>query len=160
MKLSFKSQLLLMVIVSTSVVASEEIPVGSLGVVVAEKMAQGQLLWLKGRVGNATYSHLTQDGSTCSVELPVAVGGISDSGLGIDETKGLEIYVMSERLNRAILQGERINSENWHFSSNSKDTDLDGYIRRGIAADEGFILNSKRRWISWFMEEGKKLGCI
>ncbi|MDC5811491.1 hypothetical protein OPW33_04740 [Vibrio europaeus] len=156
-----KNVIKLLFLISASAVAfaSQEVPSNSLGVIVADQMTQGQLVWLKGRVGTAIYRFSDPDGRNCTMELPVAIGSVSDSGLGISETKGFTLYVVSEKLNQAILLGQRINSKKWRFSLNASESSIDGFISGGIGADEGFILNSKRRWISWLMGEETKLEC-
>lgn len=152
-------KLLFLCSASAVAVASQQVPSNSLGVIVADQMTQGQLVWLKGRVGNAIYRFSDPDGRDCTMELPVAIGSVSDSGLGFSETKGFTLYVVSEKLNHAIQRGQRINSEKWRFSPNVSDSPIDGFIAGGISKDEGFILNSKRRWISWLMGEEPKLEC-
>ncbi|WP_425667315.1 hypothetical protein ACPUEJ_15430 [Vibrio tubiashii] len=152
-------KLLFLCSASAVAVASQEVPSNSLGVIVADQMTQGQLVWLKGRVGNAIYRFSDPDGRDCNMELPVAIGSVSDSGLGISETKGFTLYVVSEQLNQAIQHGQRINSKNWRFSLNASDSPIDGFITGGIGADEGFILNSKIRWVSWLMGEEPKIEC-
>jgi hypothetical protein len=55
--------------------------------------------------------------------------------------------------------GERINSNEWQFVALAERRAADGYIVKGIAADEGFVLNSKRRWISWLLDEAPMQHC-
>ncbi|EGA64057.1 hypothetical protein [Vibrio brasiliensis] len=129
------------------------------GILTVEKMTQGQLLWLNGRVGEASYTYRRQDEQQCIVKLPVAVGSIGKSDIGISETNGLTIKILSQRLNEALIQGERVNSEDWLFTTNENDKGADGVITSGIRPDEAFILNSKRRWISWFLNDTPNISC-
>ncbi|OAN17799.1 hypothetical protein A3K86_02450 [Photobacterium jeanii] len=139
--------------------ASTISPPGSFGVLSVDSMTQGQLLWLKGRVGDAIYSFTHQDGKSCTLKVPVAVGRISEPDLNISQTKGLAIVVVSQRLNDALIQGKRINSEEWHFTTKQYDENIDGLITNGINVKEGFILNSKRKWISWFLKDEQNVVC-
>lgn len=59
----------------------------------------------------------------------------------------------------ALIKGERINSNEWHFAGMAEQLSADGYIVKGIEADEGFVLNSKRRWISWLLDDKPALNC-
>ncbi|WP_261883923.1 hypothetical protein [Vibrio pelagius] len=151
--------ILLSVFVSTYSWAETLSPTGALGTLSVDKMTQGQLFWLKGRVGGAIYSFTRQDGKACTLKVPIAVGRISESNFGISETEGLNIVVMSQRLNNALLQGKRISSEEWHFTTKAYSEDIDGFIVNGIGSEEGFVLNSKRRWISWFLGDSQNLDC-
>ncbi|MGF1910749.1 hypothetical protein L4C38_15025 [Vibrio kasasachensis] len=140
--------------------ASTELPIGAFGVVSVDSMTQGQLFWLKGRIGEARYTTTTENMDTCTILVPVVVGNIADSGLGIENTEGLTIVVMSQQLNDALMQGERIRQQDWHFTTRKNDTKTDGLIVKGIGAEEGFVLNSKRRWFSWFMSDKPKPNCL
>ena len=62
-------------------------------------------------------------------------------------------------LSDALIKGERINSNEWHFAGMAGQLSADGYIVKGIEADEGFVLNSKRRWISWLLDDKPALNC-
>jgi len=121
------------------------------GILTADNTTQGQLLWLKGRIADASYTFTRQDDKTCVVKVPVAIGSVAEPDVGITTTKGLTIIVMSQRLNEALLQGQPIDSEDWNFTTQAGNDNFDGRIVDGISPSEGFILNSRRRWISWFM---------
>ncbi|MDX1303013.1 hypothetical protein [Photobacterium sp.] len=140
--------------------ASTVSPSGAFGILTVDNMTQGQLFWLKGRVGEASYTFTRQDEKTCIVKVPVAVGSISEPDLSISETKGLTIIVMSQRLNDALMQGERINSKDWNFTTQEDDDNIDGVIASGMSLKEDFVLNSKRRWISWFMGSKQSQACL
>ena len=119
------------------------------GMLTIDKMTQGQLLGLKGRVGEANYTFTSENKETCVLKISVAVGSISTPDIGINETEGFTIAVVSQQLNDALIEGKRINSRDWHFTTKESDEKVDGLIVNGIKFKEGFILNSKRRWISW-----------
>ncbi len=99
MNTTIKLSALLLAFVSTAFVSTFSssatvIPEGAYGVVTAETMTQGELLWLKGRVGDAAYIVRLEDGNTCTMTLPVAIGSIaddSDSSIGVETTKGFTI---------------------------------------------------------------------
>ncbi|ENC6660177.1 hypothetical protein ABKY47_004717, partial [Aeromonas hydrophila] len=99
------------------------------------------------------------EGRHCAIRVPVAVGKVASSGLGIDSAAGLAIVVMTPRLDVALSKGERVNSSDFTFSREAADPAADGYIVSGIAADEGFVLNSRRRWIAWLLEDQTALRC-
>ncbi|AUI87933.1 hypothetical protein BS333_16230 [Vibrio azureus] len=149
----------LSIFVSTSSWAKILSPAGSLGTLSVDNMTQGQLLWLNGRVGDAIYSFTLQDEKACSLKVPVAVGRISKPDFGISQTEGLVIFVMSQRLHDALLQGKRINSEEWHFTTKKYDENIDGLITNGVHFEEGFVLNSKRKWISWLLRDEQNVVC-
>ncbi|EOU2461806.1 hypothetical protein ACNTOD_000695 [Vibrio navarrensis] len=139
-------------------------PQGAFGVVSVGKMNQGELIWLRGRVGDGRYTHVNKQGQHCTLSVPVAVGQVIDSGLGIEEAAGLSIIVMSDKLNHALLSGERIISDQWQFVFWPRDgaeeiPQVDGYIVQGIEAEESFVLNSKRRWVSWLTGDSRLLRC-
>ncbi|MBG0758543.1 hypothetical protein BOO22_03865 [Vibrio cidicii] len=143
---------------------THNLPQGALGVVSVGKMNQGELIWLRGRVGDGRYTHMNEQGQHCTLSVPVAVGQIGDSGLGIEEAAGLSIIVMSDKLNHALLSGERILSDQWQFvflprKGAAKLPQADGYIVQGIEAKESFVLNSKRRWVSWLTGDSRLLRC-
>ncbi|KYN26393.1 hypothetical protein AUQ44_15280 [Vibrio cidicii] len=143
---------------------THNLPQGALGVVSVGKMNQGELIWLRGRVGDGRYTHMNEQGQHCTLSVPVAVGQIGDSGLGIEETAGLSIIVMSDKLNHALLSGERILSDQWQIvfwprKGAAKLPQADGYIVQGIEAKESFVLNSKRRWVSWLTGDSRLLRC-
>ncbi|WP_159738405.1 hypothetical protein [Vibrio atypicus] len=138
------------------------LPDGAVGVLTVPQMTQGELLWLKGRVGTGKYITVDSSGRHCSIEVPVAVGGFMSSGIGLDSVDGLTIVVTSSSLNDAIVEGERINSEAWKFARSPAFAGgtVDAYILSGLSADEGFIINSKRRWLSWLSDSTPKSLCL
>lgn len=135
------------------------LPTGAMGILQVDHLTQGELLWLQGRVGEGVYTTTNQAGQHCSIKVPVAVGQIEKSGLGIDTVTGLTIIVMSPTLSTALINGERVRSDEWRFSAQRDNRSVDGYITEGIKESEGFVLNSKRRWISWFLEDKAELQC-
>ncbi len=67
---------------------------------------------------------------------------------------------MTEKLSNALLQGERINSKDWQFDSTLHSSKTDGVVISGISGKEGFVLNSRRRWISWMTGENYPSDCL
>ncbi|MCE0495565.1 hypothetical protein [Vibrio salinus] len=159
MKIRRYFKVFLLILLSLFSQVTVALPAGTQGILTVEKMTQGELLWLKGRIGDATYTLIKGGKETCTVKIPVAVGSKSDTGLGISETKGLTIFVMSKSLSDALIHGKRINSEDWHFSTREQDTNADGVVIEGIKTDEEFVLNSRRRWISWLMGKSYDSDC-
>lgn len=152
--------LILSVLISTLSYASTASLSDSFGILTVNKMTQGQFFWLKGRVGEASYTFTRQDTKTCTLNVAVAVGSISKSNLSISETKGLTIVIVNQKLNNALIQGERIKSQDWFLTTQKYNDKIDGVIINGITPKEGFILNSKRRWLSWFMGNKNNPICI
>ncbi|MBR7630689.1 MULTISPECIES: hypothetical protein [Aeromonas] len=134
-------------------------PEGAQGILSVERLTQGKLLWLQGRVGEGSYTRVDSEGRHCTIKVPVVVGRVANTGLGIEAVGGLSIIVMNKRLSDALIKGERINSNEWQFAALAERRGADGYIVKGIEADEGFVLNSKRRWISWLLDETPMLHC-
>lgn len=129
------------------------------GTLTVESMTQGQLLWLKGRVAEASYTFTDQNRASCKVKIPVAIGGMSEPDIGISNTPGLTIVVLSQQLNDALIQGKPISSEDWRFTT-QLNSEGDGLIVSGIKPNEHFVLNSRKRWISWFMSEKPVATCL
>ncbi|UUM33036.1 hypothetical protein [Vibrio japonicus] len=131
------------------------------GFLTVHHMTQGQLLWLKGRVGDGYYVGLNAQGKTCSLKVPVAIGQYSKgSDLGFEPTDGIKVAVTSQALSDSILNGDPIRSDEWVISATHDPTEeVDGYIVSGISSDEGFALNAKRRWVSWLLEDKNKPVC-
>ncbi|WP_265455101.1 hypothetical protein [Aeromonas salmonicida] len=136
-----------------------DFPKGALGILSVARLTQGSLLWMQGRVGEGSYTTADSEGRHCTVKVPVVVGRVANTGLGIDSVTGLSIIVMNQQLSDALIKGERINSNEWHFAGMAEQLPADGYIVKGIEADEGFVLNSKRRWISWLLDDKPALNC-
>lgn len=124
------------------------------GVLTVHHMTQGQLLWLKGRVGDGYYVGLNAQGQSCSLKVPVAIGQYSEgSGLGFEPTEGIKLAVTSQALSDAILNGQPIRSDEWAFGYSAQGAGVDGYVISGISLEEGFALNAKKRWVSWLLED-------
>ena len=136
-----------------------DFPKGALGILSVERLTQGSLLWMQGRVGEGSYTTADSEGRHCTVKVPVVVGRVANTGLGIDSVTGLSIIVMNQQLSDALIKGERINSNEWHFTGMAEQLSADGYIVKGMEADEGIVLNSKRRWISWLLDDKPALNC-
>lgn len=134
--------------------ATEPQDFGELSVV---SMTQGQLFHLNGRVGEALYQ-LKKEEQDCQLKVPVVVGSFGGTSVGISQTEGFSLQVTSRKLHDALLSGERIVSSDWHFSYQWREG-VDAIINRGILEQETFVLNSKRRWLSWVMEDQRRLRC-
>ncbi|CAK4068425.1 hypothetical protein [Vibrio sp. 16] len=130
-----------------------EIPNDAIGVLTVESTTQGELLWIKGRVGSGQYISIDQQGRHCSLEVPVAIGEVGDADIGIEWAKGLTMIITSQALSDALNQGKRVNSADWRISYVTEARQADARVVSGITADEGFILNSRRRWISWLLDD-------
>ncbi|PJG58970.1 hypothetical protein [Aeromonas cavernicola] len=135
------------------------LPTGAIGILQVDRLTQGELLWLQGRVGEGVYTTTNQAGQHCSIKVPVVVGQIEKSGVGIASVTGLSIIVMNPTLSAALINGERVRSDEWRFSAQKNNSSVDGYITEGIKESEGFVLNSKRRWVSWLLEDKPELHC-
>lgn len=59
-----------------------------------------------------------------------------------------------------IGSGETTEPDQTTEPDKTKAKPLDGVIIEGIANDEGFILNSRRRWVSWFTGKRFEKKCI
>nr|AIW55706.1 hypothetical protein [Vibrio cholerae] len=90
---------------------NDHLPDQTIGLLTITKMTQGQLLWLKGRVGEGKYQAKNAQGQECSIEVPVAIGSFSQANIGIHSTQGLMIAITNPRLSEAILEGQRIHSD-------------------------------------------------
>ena len=156
-------RLLLLLLVLCSPVASaqgpHQLPQGALGLLQVASLTRGELLWMQGRVGEGIYTTVDKEGRHCSIRMPVAVGKMARSGVGFDASDGLAIIVMSPALNDALLKGERVAHDAFRFAFGTGESAADGYIVKGIAADEGFVLNARRRWISWLLDNKPEPSC-
>lgn len=154
--------LLLMYFVATLAAATSNphsLPTGAIGLLQVDRLTQGELLWMQGRVGEGVYTTLNPAGQHCAIKVPVAVGRVEKSGVGIASVSGLSIIVMNPQLSAALISGERVRSDEWSFAWGVSQRAADGYVIGGIGEHEGFVLNSKRRWISWFLQEKPALQC-
>ncbi|HAS6187251.1 hypothetical protein [Vibrio vulnificus] len=141
-----------------------DFPSGAKGILSVEKMTEGQFFWLRGRVGEGRYTRFDEFGRHCSYQIPVVAGAMADAGFSVNTVSGMFVIVMSQRLNDALLAGERISSAHWRFvvlpnELSSSEQVMDGYIVEGVLPDEHFILNSKRRWISWLAGDKRSETC-
>lgn len=153
---------LLIVICASGAVWAEEatIPSNAFGLLTVPSMTRGELFWLQGRVGEGKYVSVDSTGIHCSIDVPVAVGSIRSSGIGISNQQGLSIVVTSAALSNALLAGERIDSRDWSIASSAHNTANDGYVVTGIESEEGFVLHSKRRWVSWLLNDKPTPVCL
>ncbi|HAS6052437.1 hypothetical protein ABRZ58_09185 [Vibrio vulnificus] len=141
-----------------------DFPSGAKGILSVEKMTEGQFFWLRGRVGEGRYTRFDEFGRHCSYQIPIVAGAMADAGFSVNTVSGMFVIVMSQRLNDALLAGERISSAHWRFvvlpnELSSSEQVMDGYIVEGVLPDEHFILNSKRRWISWLAGDKRSETC-
>ncbi|WP_070964432.1 hypothetical protein [Vibrio sonorensis] len=142
--------------ISVSQICHAVVSTDNFGVLKANEMTQGELLWMEGRVGNATYQFQRSKGEICELKVPVAIGRFTRAGLGFSDAQGVMVKVVSERLHQALLKGERVTNRDWKISIMSgESTDLpnDGYIVSGIEQEEGFVFNSRRKWVSWLLDD-------
>lgn len=136
------------------------IPSHAMGLLTVPSMTQGQFFWFQGRVGEGKYVSVDENGTHCSVDVPVAVGSMGSAGIGVSEVHGLSIVVTSTALSDAILQGVRISSQDWSIADGAQTPMKDGYILSGISPAEGFVLNSQRRWVSWLLNDKPTPMCL
>jgi hypothetical protein len=154
-----KITITMLILMNTFVQAKAEIhlPQTVIGTLTIDNMTEGQLLWMKGKVGQGKYSGIDEQGRHCSIDVPVVIGSFSETSIGIQSSKGVEIAVTSSELNEALLSGRPINNSDWVFRANPPS---DGYIISGIEPSEQFILNSRKRWASWFLDEKVTPSCL
>ncbi|WP_342608896.1 hypothetical protein [Vibrio tritonius] len=122
-------------------------------------MTQGQLLWLKGRVGEGIY-RFTRNHQQCERLIPVVVGSQDGNSIGISDTEGLSIAVTSDKLNQALQSGERVLSSNWQFAYGVQSHQVDGVVLNGVNKSETFILNSRQRWVWWLLDGSVQVRCL
>jgi hypothetical protein len=134
----------------------DSLPAPIIGTLTVDNMTEGQLLWMKGKVGEGKYLGIDQQGRHCSINVPVVIGHFSETRVGVHETNGFIIAITSRGLSEALLSGRPINNTDWVFREKAPS---DGYIMSGIEPTEQFILNSRSRWISWFLDEKRTAVC-
>jgi hypothetical protein len=128
-----------------------------IGTLTVNNMTEGQLLWMKGKVGEGIYTGINKQGHQCSIKVPVVIGGFSDTLVDNQSSNGFEIVITNQALSEALLSGKPIKNTDWIFREK---TPSDGYIVNGIAPTEQFILNSRSRWVSWFLDEKVTVTCL
>ncbi|WED27610.1 hypothetical protein L3V77_05075 [Vibrio sp. DW001] len=138
----------------------ESLPEGTMGILTVENMTEGQLFWMKGRVGEGKYTSVDAQNRHCSMTVPIAIGGFADTRLGVHSVQGLTIAITNQELSDALMSGQRIHSEDWVIRAAMEAEPADGYIISGIETTEQFILNSRRRWISWLLDDTPRLTCL
>jgi len=94
---------------------STNFPTSAIGVLEVNKMTSGELIWMKGRVGEASYTSVDREGQHCTAKIPLAIGQLTRSGIGVEMSQGVKIIVTSQRLDAALRRGERIISHEWIF---------------------------------------------
>lgn len=130
------------------------------GILVVKTMTEGRLMWLKGRVGEGEYTRIDEKGRHCTLEVPVAIGAFSDAQLGVRASKGISIAITSAELSEKLVSGGRVNSSDWVFGLEEEASDSDGYILSGLEPSEGFVLNARRRWVSWLLDDKPNEVCL
>ncbi|GDY25983.1 hypothetical protein AHAT_18730 [Agarivorans sp. Toyoura001] len=134
-------------------------PLKVLGVLKVKHTTEGNLLWLQGRVGEGQYSIVNEAGEQCSIDMPIAIGDLTKTHIGIVKQTGLEIAITNPQLNHQLLIGKPVTSDNWVFRRADESLPADGYLVSGINTEESFVLNSRRRWISWLLNDQPSLVC-
>jgi hypothetical protein len=66
-------------------------PEGAQGILSVERLTQGTLLWLQGRVGEGSYTRVDSEGRHCTIKVPVVVGRVANTGLGIEAVGGFPL---------------------------------------------------------------------
>ncbi|MEO9654332.1 hypothetical protein [Marinomonas sp.] len=130
-----------------------------LGILTVSNMTQGALFFMAGRVGEATYQFQSPQQQLCKLLVPVVVGSKAQTYIGVSEVAGFSLQVYSEKLHDALIAGQRILSREWLFSDDLMAVNMDGVVTQGIEQNEAFVLNSKRRWLSWITGNHERLIC-
>lgn len=102
MKYRFLLLMLICPVALADAVNIHQFPRGTQGILSVERLTQGKLLWLQGRVGEGSYTRVDGEGRHCTIKVPVVV---ANTGLGIDAVEGLSIIVMNKRLSEALIKG-------------------------------------------------------
>ncbi|MFC1234996.1 hypothetical protein [Vibrio sp. F74] len=159
-----KSLATLLTLISAFAIAQateiRNLPEGTMGILTVKNMTEGQLLWMKGRVGEGKYTSVDAQNRHCSITVPIAIGGFTDTRLGVHSVQGLTIAIINQELSDALMSGQRIHSEDWIIKAAMGAGPIDGYIISGLEPTEQFILNSRRRWISWLLDDSPRLTCL
>ncbi len=135
-------------------------PQKSIGILVVKNMKEGRLMWLKGRVGEGKYTRIDEKGRHCTLEVPIAIGAFSDVQIGVRSSDGISIVITNSELSEKLVSGDRINSSDWVFGQSESASNSDGYILSGLEPSEGFVLNSRRRWVSWLLDDKSSEVCL
>ncbi len=139
------------------------LPHGVKGVIYSETMTEGTLFWLHGKVGEGIYVSRDRQGELCSLPIPIVAGSMNGSGVGISSAKPLHMLVLNTQLDDDIKAGKRIESSAFkvrYANDGSTDDESDDIVvLEGLSSDDGFILNSRRRWISWLLNEPLDHSC-
>lgn len=159
-----KSLATLLTLISVFTIAQateiKNLPEGTMGILTVESMTEGQLLWMKGRVGEGKYTSVDAQNRHCSITVPIVIGEFSDTRLGVQSVQGLTIAITNQELSDSLISGKRVHSDDWIFRTAMEAQPADGYIINGIEPTEQFILNSRRRWISWLLDDSPRLTCL
>ena len=139
--------------------AEQAPPQKVLGTLSVHSMTQGALFFMAGRVGEAIYQYQSPRQETCTLLVPVVVGSRVSTSVGVSDVAGFSLQVYSKELHNSLISGQRIMRQDWHFGYDALATDKDGVITEGIEQEEAFILNSKRRWVSWITGDSNRLSC-
>ncbi|MZI95568.1 hypothetical protein F9817_20520 [Vibrio sp. CAIM 722] len=129
------------------------------GIVKASSMVEGEFFWIKGKVGEGRYYFTNPDGQQCSITVALVVGSKAEASIGIHSGTNIVIDVLNEQLSQDIQQGQPITSEAWQIGTTQNIEHADAIIKTGLNPEDGFIINSRPRWRSWWFDNVPQKVC-
>ena len=118
------------------------IPSGALGVIQIETPRVATLLQLRGVMGSGVVV-LRSDKSGDCLTLPIrfVAGDFGGDGISAHIATPIRLIIQTERVAKALAQGDDVVSDNYRISSMSDDADADIIIKSGLSGSHGFVLN-------------------
>lgn len=137
------------------------IPVGAKGLVVIESVRNGNLLRMRGWVGEGKYFTLNQLGQRCIIDsIEFIAGSFTDTDISIVEAAPVTIAVYGDKVAKRLFADEQVNSQDYQIGYADERQGAEMQVINGVVPAMTFILNPKRKWASWFREEGKPSVCM
>ena len=137
------------------------IPVGAKGLVVIESVSNGNLLRMRGWVGEGKYLTFNQFGQRCAIDsIEFIAGSFTNTDISIVEAAPVTIAVYGDNISKRLFADEQINSQDYQIAYAGEQQAAEMKVISGVVPTMTFILNPKRKWASWFREESKARVCM
>lgn len=150
----------LITLAASSSNAAAAIPEGALGMVSIPSVTKGSLPFLHGMKGEGRYITFNNKGQRCQVSpLPFIAGGFDGNQIGISSSPNIELAIYSQALSDQLKAGKQITSDEFDVTLEGMSYHGDISIVSGLSLEEGFIINPRKAWSSWFGTEPKPFEC-
>ena len=116
---------------------------GDIAVIDIPHPKQGNLLMLRGLVGNGTASFRV-NGACRSMPVRFVAGDFSGQSVDLGRATAIRVVTTSSDVIRDLLAGKDLVSDMVRVTSDSADKAADLYLEQGLSAETGFVINPGR----------------